>query len=233
MGFPVIIAPVWSTDRCSTIVDNLVECALVTRARDCQEVSVEEVLSPVATFTGQAVDDLLNDYLEGHCLTSYHQGLLQLEGGISCTSILDVDTKDAKGRSTLAWATEFGMVPATKYLLALGADPNQHRKSHGLIVPILHSIIAGSDPENPDCRYLDIVSILLEKGTDPDSKDHEEWTPWHVAASWNHYNMARVLLTVPGQQGIDLLAKTRNGETALQLATDPDFVSKVKRLVIP
>ena len=226
--------PALATDRYSTLVDNLIECALVTRARDSHGSSIREFLAPIAAFADQPVDDLLDDYLEDHGLTVSHRDLLRIDGcvGTAATSV-HIDARDAKGRSTLAWATEFGMQAATKDILALGADPNQYRKSNGSVVPMLHSIIAASNPEDPRCPYLDIVSTLLMKGTDRDSRDHEDWTPWHVAASWNHYYMAEVLLKTPGQQTIDLLAKTRDGKTALELSTDPGFISKVRKLLAP
>ncbi|RMD41107.1 hypothetical protein DV735_g4022, partial [Chaetothyriales sp. CBS 134920] len=211
----------------NTLVDNLIECALVTRARDSGGASLWELLAPIAAFADQPVDDLLDDYLEDHVLTGSHRHLRIDDCVGTAATSSHIDARDAKGRSTLAWATEFGMQAATKDILALGADPNQYRKSNGSFVPMLHSIIAASNPDDPHCPYLDIVSTLLMKGTDRDSRDHEDWTPWHVAASWNHYYMAVVLLKTPGQQTIDLLAKTKDGKTALELSTDPSFISKI------
>ncbi|OON21232.1 hypothetical protein X801_02874 [Opisthorchis viverrini] len=34
------------------------------------------------------------------------------------------------------------------------------------------------------CGYLDVASVLLGIGVDPDSLDADGWTPAHVAACW-------------------------------------------------
>jgi protein phosphatase 1 regulatory subunit 12A len=67
---------------------------------------------------------------------------------------------------------------------------------------------------------MTVVKLLVEAGADVNSRDHEGWTPFHVAASWNNYDGVRRLQEVAM---IDYAATTWTGESALDLSGDPMF----------
>jgi ankyrin repeat protein len=65
---------------------------------------------------------------------------------------------------------------------------------------------------NPHSKF---VQKLISLGADVNAKDHNEWTPLHVAAYYGQEEICEALVLAPG---IDLEAKNKYGETALHLA---------------
>ncbi|TGZ73836.1 hypothetical protein CRM22_001285 [Opisthorchis felineus] len=63
------------------------------------------------------------------------------------------------------------------------------------------------------CGYLDVASVLLGIGVDPDSLDADGWTPAHVAACWRQDEVVQTLVAY----GADLLRTTPDGQTAFSL----------------
>lgn len=135
----------------------------------------------------------------------------------------DIDVQDSRGRSALAWAAEHGWTEAASLLIKHGADPRQSRRSRHGDLPLLHLALAGSNKTNGGQSSLDIIKLLVEAGADPNSRDHEGWTPFHVAASWNNYFAVRKLQDVAM---IDYSATTRTGENAVDLSGDSMFFQR-------
>ncbi|GAA47834.1 protein phosphatase 1 regulatory subunit 16A [Clonorchis sinensis] len=63
------------------------------------------------------------------------------------------------------------------------------------------------------CGYLDVASVLLGIGVDPDSLDADGWTPAHVAACWRQDEVVQTLVAY----GADLSRTTPEGQTAFSL----------------
>uniref|UniRef100_A0A914I6M8 ANK_REP_REGION domain-containing protein n=1 Tax=Globodera rostochiensis TaxID=31243 RepID=A0A914I6M8_GLORO len=65
--------------------------------------------------------------------------------------------------------------------------------------------------------FYDVAAFLLRCGVSPASRDKDSWMPIHAAASWNQPDLIELLC----EYGADISAKTRNGETPLDLTEDP------------
>ena len=82
---------------------------------------------------------------------------------------------------------------AVELLILFGANPHQLRPSHRGLTPLLHLCIAGSIPRCPDGDQVGTFKALLKAGVDVNARDHEGWTPLHVAASLNLYDVPKAL----------------------------------------
>lgn len=149
--------------------------------------------------------DLLEDYIEAREFSRLHEVLLgitndhgTLEEYLAAyedTSLLAkiIDVPDTCGRTALAWAVEYGWSDAVRILLKYGANPHQVRPSvHGKS-PLLHLVIAGPASQQSGSAFLNVIKLLLQAGVDVNAVDHEGWTPLHVAASWNLYDVIEEL----------------------------------------
>lgn len=187
-------------------------------------------LAPIASLAETSVVALWDEYCERQGFTPLHNALFKI-GNDSLASFLDndclgdknIDTPDSKGRSPLTWAVEYGWLEAVELLIAHGADATQERSSFRGSLPLLHLAIAGSDCESPYGGYLDIMTLLVEAGADPDRRDHEGWTPFHVACSWENINAA---VHLGGLGNIEYGAKTYDGEDAASLSGDQHFLRR-------
>jgi len=63
---------------------------------------------------------------------------------------------------------------------------------------------------------------LARAGVDINSKDHEGWTPLHVAASWSLYDITAEL-AVFGGPALDWFAVTTTGDSVYDLPADKNF----------
>lgn len=94
------------------------------------------------------------------------------------------------GYTPLGLAAHFGNEETAVYLLQAGADPNLKGTDGKLNNTPLHAAIAGS--------YINIVHLLLDNGSDMDSRCEGElrpgYTPLHVAAHFNRVQIAKLLL---------------------------------------
>ncbi len=193
----------------------------------------EEQLVDVARIFGKCFNDLLEDYAVEIEFSPLHEVLLGLEPALANTKLKDylasfdknflskmIDTIDARGRTPLAWAVEFGCPEAVDTLIQYSANPYQLRRSAQATSPLLHLVIAApasqQEGKQPDTRFQDVVRILLRHGVDVNAVDHEGWTALHVAASWNLLDMVAELARMGGTQ-FNWDAITTDGQTALDL----------------
>ena len=205
----------------------------------------EGELVDVARIFGRCTSDLLNDYIEERGFTTVHQVLLGIDisnGSLpQYLSSLDkqslanqIDLADARGRTPLAWAVEFGCPNAVSTLLQYGANPHQVRKNLRGASPLLHLIIAAPPWQrtgvDSNIRPLEVVRILLEAGVDVNAKDHEGWTPLHVAASWNLFEVVCEIARYGGFT-LDWDAKTDDGDSALDLCRNGEVNKDVESIL--
>ena len=221
------------------IDDTLVSLAKRTRCSRGHDLSN---FQHTAQLFGKSSCDLLGDYAEDRRFTAFLEVLL----GIQCDyGTLDeylasfgqaklptefIDAPDSCGRMPLTWAVEYGWTDAVKMLLRYGLNPHQLRPSiHGKS-PLLHLAIAGPASQRLDSGFLDVIRALLEGEVDINAVDHEGWTPLHVAASWNHYDVTKELAAFRlGALNWDAL--TDDKQSAIELSLGAGFNAKVQQLL--
>ncbi|XP_053201240.1 uncharacterized protein LOC128386259 [Panonychus citri] len=71
--------------------------------------------------------------------------------------------------------------------------------------------------------YSVVVEFLLDNHVSTDVVDNDLWQPIHAAACWGHPDVLEQLV----QAGADLNARTKNGETPLEICEDPESKSKI------
>ena len=199
---------------------------LVSCAKGQSSSGVREILGEHASSRGftQVHRVILNIDTDYGSLAKYLETLAEKE----LTHILDMP--DAKGRTPLAWAAEFGLPSAVKLLLQFGADPNQFRttKDRGYS-PLIHLAIAGPCSSWMETDVLETVRLLLEAGANPNGRDHEGWTPLHIAASWSRFNITDLLLQcVTGT--LDRQAQTFIGESIIDVCDNIYFKERYREL---
>jgi len=74
--------------------------------------------------------------------------------------------------------------------------------------------------------YLSVVEFLLEHHVSTDAVDNDLWQPLHAAACWGHPDILEALV----QAGADLEAKTKNGETPLDICEDSELRERIIQL---
>ncbi|KAJ4301694.1 hypothetical protein N0V90_003787 [Kalmusia sp. IMI 367209] len=191
---------------------------------------------------GKSSSELVTDFVNVSNFTTIHKVLLgvqedyktvsdylkNFEPASVLTSI--IDTPDSTGRSALAWAVEYGWGHATRALLQHGSDPNQLVRSPGVMSPLLHLAIAMPVSANKDNGSLNVVKELLKAGANINAVDHENWTPLHVAASWNNYDVIRELLTFGGDMlKWDLV--TSDNQSAMDLSLNSGVNDQVQSIL--
>ncbi|KAK7114150.1 protein phosphatase 1 regulatory subunit 16A-like isoform X1 [Littorina saxatilis] len=71
--------------------------------------------------------------------------------------------------------------------------------------------------------YIEVAEFLLDNHVSVDTRDNESWQPVHAAAYWAQQDVLELLV----ESGADLDSKTKNGETAFDLADDPDLKQRI------
>jgi len=61
---------------------------------------------------------------------------------------------------------------------------------------------------------IDVAKVLVKNGLSPSQKTDKNWTPLHVAARYNHWQLVRYFVS----QGVDPDIRNSDGQTALGLA---------------
>lgn len=232
----------------SAPVDTLVDAILIATSMDGKGSLTPSFnlknLHDAALVFGSHTSELFEEYRNERDFSTVHEVLLGLRKGkgslnqflssLAASELVNmIDKPDARGRTPLIWAVEFGWVSAVKTLLRFGANSSQHRQSRNGNQPLLHLIIARPPSECCDeGPFLDVIRILLQEGVDVNECDHEGWTPLHVAASWCNLDVIETLATF-GHQCLSWDACTLDGETALDLAYqgggDEDVIQRLLR----
>jgi ankyrin repeat protein len=134
-----------------------------------------------------------------------------------------IDMPDARGRTPLAWAVEYGLTTSTKVLLRFGAKANQLRLTKdGGFSPLIHLAIAGPRSAWMDVNIFETVQLLLQAGAEINGADHEGWTPLHIAASWSLFDVTN-LLQEWGHHFLNWQARTITGESILDVCDNMDY----------
>ena len=74
--------------------------------------------------------------------------------------------------------------------------------------------------------YLSVVEFLLDHHASTEVVDDDLWQPLHAAACWGHLEVVEML----AQNGANINAKTRNGETPFDICEDPDIKERLLEL---
>jgi hypothetical protein len=154
----------------------------------------------IGSLFNRGLSEVGSEYLSTRGFTPLHEVLLGINNTISLEEFLStaaqfgdqngwIDAKDSHHRTPLTWAAEFGWSRAVGSLLRYGADPNQRTSSARGHSTVLHLAIAGPPSQFLRADFHDVVRILLKAGVDANAKDHEGWTPLHIAASWGIYSL--------------------------------------------
>jgi ankyrin repeat protein len=116
---------------------------------------------------------------------------------------------------SLIQAAEGGDLTTVQAMLAQGADPN----AMGPLSAALHCAAFEG--------HLEIVTTLLQGGSNPNLADIKGLYPLQLAASKGRMAIAQALIAA----GADLEARTRHGGTALHVAAASDFPDMVQLLL--
>ena len=148
-------------------------------------------------------------------------------------SLQSIDAPDGKGRSALAWATEFLWADAVDCLLSFGAGVQQLRISaitNGYS-PLLHLALAGTRDRRHASRLERIFTSFSRYGYDFEAEDHESWTAAHIAASWASEVALRLLWDWTGG-ALNLTKLTDQWRTPFQLALAAGAATELQGLLL-
>lgn len=74
--------------------------------------------------------------------------------------------------------------------------------------------------------YQSVLEFLLDHHCSTEVVDHDLWQPLHAAACWGHLEAVEIL----AQNGADISALTRAGETPFDITEDPDIKERLVEL---
>ena len=143
-------------------------------------------------------ETLLSDYKEGpHDVLKVTQPLL--EQGV------DINVLDENHETPLHIASSLGLFEKIRVLLDLGAKANL-KNIHGQVP--LHLI---SQNQFLNEGNVNVTRLLLQQGTDVNTRDKQQATPLHFASFRGYFEITRALL----DHGADVNARNADGQTPL------------------
>ncbi|XP_059088290.1 protein phosphatase 1 regulatory subunit 16A-like isoform X2 [Tigriopus californicus] len=74
--------------------------------------------------------------------------------------------------------------------------------------------------------YLQVVEYLLDHHVSTEVVDLDQWQPIHAAACWGHLEVVELL----AQNGANIMAKSKSGETPFDICEDPDIKDRLVQL---
>lgn len=74
--------------------------------------------------------------------------------------------------------------------------------------------------------YLSVLEFLLDNHCSTEVSDQDLWQPLHAAACWGHLEAVEIL----AQNGADISAVTRSGETPFDITEDPEIKERLVEL---
>jgi Ankyrin repeats (many copies) len=215
----------------STPMETMIDDVLVAQAMEIGRHRDFEpsALNEIAQLFRKNPYDLWREYRDNRDFTKLHDVLLGIDHSygtledclmsLAASGILaeSIDITDSRGRSALAWAVEYSWADAVEELMEFGANIHQQRLPVCGGFSLLHLAIAGPSPQGSSSQLLDVVRVLIEAGVDINATDQELWTPLHIAASWNLFDVLLALDRLGGW-ALNWKALTDTGQSALDLA---------------
>ena len=225
----------------STPAETMTENILASRmiSSDFAPEVTEEQLVDVARISDECSADLIEDYISERKFTPLHEALLGIDKShgklaeylasldeVSRTHMIDV--ANARGRTPLAWAVEFGCPEVVELLIEYGSDPHQLRQSVQGTTPLLHLVIAGPAAQDSTYQFgvrsVEVIRILLKHGVEINAVDYKDWIGLHVLASCGLLDMIEQLAS--HRRSKAGLAVTNDGETKSNCAVKMISMSK-------
>lgn len=117
-------------------------------------------------------------------------------------------------------------------------DETRSETERKMMTDLMHWQTSGGDLEIRDSSnatplhiasangYLSVVEFLLDHHASTEVVDDDLWQPLHAAACWGHLEVVEML----AQNGANINAKTRNGETPFDICEDPDIKERLLEL---
>ena len=78
-----------------------------------------------------------------------------------------------------------------------------------------------------DADIIETVRLLLQVGSDVNVRDHEGWTPLHIAASWSLFGVTDVLQQ-NSREVLDWGAETYAGQSVADVCDNTVFLSRYR-----
>lgn len=224
-------------------METLLDNATVVKAIYGNSAEHEQILCKIAMlFDLKNSKTMWCDYVESGGFSELHRILLfskvdavrELGEHLrNVGNLQSIDAPDAKGRSALAWATEFLWADAVDCLLSFGASVRQLRSSaitYGYS-PLLHLALAGTRDGRHVGRLERIFASFSCYGYDFEAEDHESWTAAHIAASWASEVSLRLLWKWAGGT-LSLTKLTDQWRTPFDLALDAGAAAELQGLLL-
>jgi ankyrin repeat protein len=123
----------------------------------------------------------------------------------------------------LEYAIYHSPVAFIRTLLEIGANPNPAREDHIGFPPLIAALTCSrsqpGSPARPD--VLEIMTLLLKFGADPNQRGVNDYTPLHMAVAEQNFPAVRLLLEAGADP--DLRTRIDDYETAWEMAVNAGF----------